>query len=187
MNKFLLFVLFSTSAFGSTVDIDTTIAKCTVVDKGAGEDSHTTNACATGAQLPQVRWNFDKYTLFGDLGTKDIGAEAPVYAGYKLGLSGAASTEKDGGKEKHDSNATIFAKKAFPLLDGKLDVKLSASRSKATGSLRDDGAGLQLKYLFNTSNVTPFAVADTNYKYTVAGSKSSLTSSFSLGVRATIK
>jgi hypothetical protein len=188
MKKFILalFVAVSAAPAFSSTDIDTTIAKCSVLDKGAGEDKRTSNTCATGAQLPLVRWNMPGYTLFGDLTTKDIGIEAPVGA-FKLGVSGAVSSEKEGDKEKHDSKGTIFAKKLFKFTDSKLDVRVSASRSKVFGGLRDDGAGVQLKYFFNMSELTPFAVADSNYKYTVAGGKSTLTSSFSLGMRLTVK
>lgn len=178
-------LLLSTSAMGST-DVDTTVAKCSIVDKGAGSDSRTSNVCATGAQLPLVRWNFDGYTLFGDMNSQDIGAEVPV-SSFKLGLSGAASSKKNDGKEMHDSKASVFAKKLFKFNDSKLDVKVTASRSKVFGALRDSGAQLQLKYFFNNSELTPFAQADSTYKYTVVSKKNSLTSSFSFGVRFTVK
>jgi len=183
---FALLLLVGTSAFGQSVDVDTTLAKCSSTNKPAAVDNKTADACATGAQLPLLRFNFDGYTITGDLSSKDIGLEVPVGA-FKLGISGAASSEKEGDKEKHDSKGSVFVKKLVKFDDSKLDLKLSASRSKVFGGLRDSGAGLQAKYFFNNTNLTPFAVLDTNYKYVTATEKSSLTSSFSLGIRLNIK
>lgn len=190
MKSFLvaLFALaLSAPAMASSLDLDVTGAKCSVTQKGDGDDARTSSECATGAQLPAVRWNLDGYTLFADLGSKDIGGEYAVCPGFKLGLSGGASTATSGGDEKHDSHATAYAKTGFELGAGKVDLKASASRTQAAGTLQGDGAGLSAKYFFSRSSITPFAQADAGYKWQQSGNAQSISGSLSFGMRATLK
>lgn len=191
MKKFLLACMiasasvFNPLAMAASVDVDAQLAKATYSQP---KDENAATTAATGAQLTSVRWNFDGYTLLADLSSKDVGAEWTECPGFKLGMTGGASTEKKDGKEKHDSKVTVYAKTAMEFGAGKIDNTLRLTRHQAVGSMDSESATYALKYFFSRGQIaTPYAGADVTYTASVPGDDSKWSGSLSFGVRASIK
>lgn len=192
MNKFLGLVLalvVSAPALASSVDVDVSGAKCSVVQSDDGNGSvRTTQECATGAQLPTVKWNLGEYSLLADLSSKDIGAQYNVCPGLSLGLTGSASQSDASGDKKHDSKATVFAKMTTSLGDGQLVTKLSANRHQATDAMDSDGAALSAQYFFSAEGgISPFATVSYGYDQSTLDDSNKQTGSLSLGVRSRLR
>ncbi len=191
MKKFLgiaLALAVSAPAYaGQRAVVDVQGAKCSVVESDDGSDTNTTHTCATGTQLPSIRYHLGDYSLLADLATTEVGAQYNVCEGLSLGLMGGYDYSDVTGEEKSNTNATLFALTTRTFSSGDaVELRLSGTRHQADATMDKSGVGLSAAYFFPaplTNSVAPYAALELRQDQSTLSEDSARTASLALGIR----